>query len=386
MSSPGRASWRDWVVPGAGVLLEGFLVGRDFLARAEREEGLPRLVVSRLDGQNRMTDEHAVAFDEEAYELNLVDTSDAESPALRFSYTSMTTPPRTFDYRVPTRERALLKEKRVPGHNPENFVTRRLMAPAPDGETIPVSLLYGKDTPLDGTAPVLLYGYGAYGRSMPAAFSSNRLSLVERGFIYAIAHVRGGMEKGYRWYREGRLANKPNTFSDFIAAAEHLVRESFTRAGDIAIHGGSAGGMLIGAALNARPALFRAAVADVPFVDVLNTMCDADLPLTPPEWPEWGNPLEDEEAYRVIAGYSPYDNVKAQAYPHILITAGVSDPRVTYWEPAKWAAKLRAMKTDDNRLLLKTNLSAGHAGASGRFDYLEEIALAYAFVLTSFEE
>ncbi len=386
LASPERTSWRDLIVPGAGVLLEDILVARGFLVRAEREQGLPRLVVTELDGRKRVAHEHTIAFDEQAYELGIVDTLDAESDTLRFTYTSMTTPPRTFDYDMRTRERTLQKEKRVPGHEPARYVTRRLDAPAPDGETVPLSLLHTKDTPLDGSAPVLLYGYGAYGSSTPAAFSPNRLSLVDRGFIYAIAHVRGGMEKGYAWYRGGKLEHKPNTFSDFIASAECLIREGFTRARRIAIHGGSAGGMLIGAVLNERPELFRAAVADVPFVDVLNTMCDGELPLTPPEWPEWGNPIEDEAAYRTIAAYSPYDNVRAQAYPHILVTAGVSDPRVTYWEPAKWVAKLREMKTDDNRLLLKTNLSAGHGGASGRFDYLNEVALMYAFVLMSFDD
>ncbi len=384
LSSPGRASWRDLIVPRAGVLLEGILVARGFLVRAEREDALPRLVVAELNDHNRIVNEHAIAFDEQAYELDLVNTLDANSTKLRFAYSSMTTPTRIFDYEMHTRERTLQKEKHVPGHQPQRYITRRLNAPVADGETVPLSLLYAKNTPLDGSSPVWLYGYGAYGHSTPAAFSANRLSLADRGFIYAIAHTRGGMEKGYAWYRNGKLEHKLNTFSDFIAAAEYLVSEGITRAGNIAIHGGSAGGMLIGAVLNERPALFHAAVTDVPFVDVLNTMCDGDLPLTPPEWPEWGNPVESEAAYRTIAAYSPYDNVKAQAYPHILVTAGVSDPRVTYWEPAKWVAKLRALKTDRNQLLLKTNLSAGHGGASGRFDRLKEVSLMYAFVLTRF--
>ena len=385
LASPARASWRDLVVPVDGVLLEDVLVARNFVVRAEREQGLPRLVVAALNERNHITAEHTIAFDESAYELDLVDTLDGDSDVLRFAYTSMTTPVRVFDYDMRRRERILLKARRVPGHDPSRYVTQRLNATAADGERVPLSLLYAKDTRPDAGAPLLLYGYGAYGTSIPAAFSPNRLSLVDRGFIYAIAHIRGGMEKGYRWYRGGKLADKPNTFSDFIAAAEHLIRERFTQAGRIAIHGGSAGGMLIGAVLNQRPELFDAAVADVPFVDVLNTMCDDKLPLTPPEWPEWGNPLKDAAAYRSIAAYSPYDNVAAQAYPPLLVTAGVSDPRVTYWEPAKWVAKLRTMKTDAHPLLLKTNLTAGHGGASGRFDHLQEIALAYAFILTSFE-
>ena len=376
-------SWRDLIVPGKGILLEAFLLKRDFLVRKEREDGLPRLVVATLDAHNRITDEHSIEFTEQAHELEIVATLDWHSPVLRFGYTSMTTPPQVFDYGMRTRERTLKKAKRIPGHRPENYVTRRYHAPAADGETVPLSILYRKDTPPGNATPVLLYGYGAYGYSTPAAFSANRLSLVDRGFIYAIAHVRGGMEKGYAWYRDGKRMQKRNTFSDFIAAADYLIHEKFTRAGNIAIHGGSAGGMLIAAVLNQRPELFRAAVANVPFVDVLNTMCDDALPLTPPEWREWGNPLTDAAVYHLIRGYSPYDNVAAQDYPPILITAGISDPRVTYWEPAKWTARLRASKTDDNPLLLKTNLSAGHGGASGRFDYIKEIATLYAFILTT---
>ena len=378
-----HASWRDLVAPDKGTLLEAFSLKRGFLMRGERENGLPRLVTATLDAHNRITDEHSIEFTEQAYELEIVETFDWHSPVLRFAYTSMTTPPQVFDYDMRTRERVLKKVRRIPGHRPESYVTRRCHAPAEDGETVPLSLLYKKDTPPGDDTPVLLYGYGAYGHSTPAAFSPNRLSLVDRGFVYAIAHVRGGMEKGYAWYRSGKLMHKQNTFSDFIAAADYLIREKLTRAGNIAIHGGSAGGMLIGTVLNQRPELFRAAVADVPFVDMLNTMCDGDLPLTPPEWREWGNPITDEAVYRTIRGYSPYDNVAAQDYPPMLITAGVSDPRVTYWEPAKWAARLRASKTDDNLLLLKTNLSAGHGGASGRFDRIKEVATLYAFILTS---
>ena len=267
------------------------------------------------------------------------------------------------------------------GHDPEAYVTRRVMAPAPDGETVPVSLLYRQGTALDGTAPLLLYGYGAYGMAIPAAFYTNVLSLVDRGFVYAIAHVRGGKDKGYRWYREGKREKKTNTFTDFIAAGEYLAREGFTRRGRIVAQGGSAGGMLMGAVANLAPELFLGIIAEVPFVDVLTTMLDASLPLTPPEWPEWGNPIEREADYRNIAAYSPYDNVSAQTYPHILALAGLTDPRVTYWEPAKWVAKLRTLKTNANLLHLRTNMEAGHAGASGRFERLKEIALTYAFAL-----
>jgi len=281
-----------------------------------------------------------------------------------------------------TRERALRKTQEIPsGHDPANYITRRVMAPAKDGETVPVSLLYRKGTPLDGTAPLLLYGYGAYGMSIPASFSTNALSLVDRGFVYAIAHVRGGKDKGYRWYKDGKREKKVNSFTDFIAAGDYLARQGFTSRGRIVAQGGSAGGMLMGAIANMAPDLFLGVIAEAPFVEVRTTMLDASLPLTPPEWPEWGNPIESAEAYRTIAAYSPYDNVKAQPYPHILALAGLTDPRVTYWEPAKWVAKLRELKTGDRLLLLRTNMDAGHAGASGRFERLKEVALAYAFAL-----
>jgi oligopeptidase B len=255
------------------------------------------------------------------------------------------------------------------------------MAPARDGETVPVSLLYRKETSVDGSAPLLLYGYGAYGMTMPSGFSTNALSLVDRGFVYAIAHVRGGKDKGYRWYKDGKREKKVNSFTDFIAAGEFLAEQGFTARGRIVAHGGSAGGMLMGAIANMAPELFLGIIAEVPFVDVLTTMLDASLPLTPPEWPEWGNPIESEVDYRTIANYSPYDNVAAQAYPHILALAGLTDPRVTYWEPAKWVAKLRELGTGDGLILFRTNMEAGHAGASGRFERLKEVALAYAFAL-----
>jgi len=294
----------------------------------------------------------------------------------------MTTPARVYDYDMATRERMLRKQDEIPsGHDPADYVTRRVFAPAADGEPVPVSLLYRRDTPLDGSAPCLLYGYGAYGIAIPAAFGITRLSLVDRGFIYAIAHVRGGKDKGYRWYADGRREKKPNTFSDFIAAAEFLNQEKITGRGRIVGWGGSAGGLLVGAVANMAPELFAGIIAEVPFVDTLNTMLDASLPLTPPEWPEWGNPIKSATDYRLIASYSPYDNVRAQAYPAILALAGLSDPRVTYWEPAKWVAKLRAMRTDANLMVLRTNMDAGHGGAPGRFDRLHETAFATAFAL-----
>ena len=380
-ASPGRAHWTDLVPHRPGVLIVGFEVFAHWLVRLERENALPRIVVRDLESG----EEHAIAFEEEAYSLGLVPGYEFETDTLRFTYSSMTTPEHVFDYDMRTRERTVRKVQEVPsGHDPADYVTRRIMAPSHDGEAVPVSLLHRRDTPIDGSAPLLLYGYGSYGMSMPASFGITRLSLVDRGFVYAIAHVRGGTERGYAWYTNGKLAKKTNTFHDFIAAARALVEHGFTRRGRIAIHGGSAGGLLVGACANMAPELFHAVIAEVPFVDVLNTICDDTLPLTPPEWPEWGNPIESEAACERIAAYSPYDNVEAKDYPHIIATAGLTDPRVTYWEPAKWVAKLRATKTDDRLLLLHTNMEAGHGGAAGRFDRLKETALVYAFVLHVF--
>ena len=378
LDAPGRAAWRDWLPhePGTYVLSQLLFAGHH--VRRERVGGLPRIVVTDLESGEA----HTIAFEEEAYDLSLVPGYEFETATLRFVYSSMTTPQQTFDYDMRTRARTLRKTQEVPsGHEPADYVTRRLVAASHDGAQVPVSVLHRRTTLLDGSAPLLLYGYGAYGHTIPAAFSTNRLSLVDRGFVYAIAHVRGGSDCGYGWYLDGKLAKKTNTFADFIAAAEHLIDANYTARGRIAAHGGSAGGMLMGAVANLRPDLFAGIVAEVPFVDVLNTMCDAGLPLTPPEWPEWGNPIEDADAWRTIAAYAPYENVAAKAYPAIFATAGLTDPRVTYWEPAKWVAKLRRLKSDDNPLLLHANMEAGHGGASGRFRRLEEVAMAYAFVL-----
>ena len=381
VASPGRAHWVDLVPHRPGVLIAGFDVYARWLVRLERENALPRIVVRDLENG----EEHEIAFDEEAYSLGLAGGYEFDTDTLRFTYSSMTTPEHVYDYDMRTRERVVRKVQEVPsGHDPADYVTRRIMAASHDGEAVPVSVLHHRDTALDGSAPLLLYGYGSYGMSMPASFATTRLSLVDRGFVYAIAHVRGGTERGYGWYTDGKLAKKPNTFHDFIAAAHALADRGFTRRGRIAIHGGSAGGLLVGACANMAPELFHAVIAEVPFVDVLNTICDDSLPLTPPEWPEWGNPLESETAYDCIAAYSPYDNVEAKDYPHIIATAGLTDPRVTYWEPAKWVAKLRAAKTDDRLLVLHTNMEAGHGGAAGRFDRLKETALVYAFVLHVF--
>ena len=376
VAAPARANWTDLVAHQEGTLVLGTDVTKDYLVRLERVEGLPRIVVREwATGQ-----EHAIVMEEEAYALGLGGGYEFDTGTLRFVYSSMTTPGETYDYDMATRERVLRKRQEVPsGHNPANYVTRRLLAPAPDGEMVPVTLVHRKDVALP--APTLLYGYGSYGISLPSSFGVVRLSLVDRGFVWAQAHVRGGMEKGYRWYRQGKREHKLNTFRDFITARDFLVDQGIANADAIAAEGGSAGGMLMGVTANWAPEKFAAIIANVPFVDVLNTMCDETLPLTPPEWPEWGNPIEDRDAFERIKGYSPYDNVEAKSYPHILAIGGISDPRVTYWEPAKWVAKLRANKTDANMLLLKTEMSAGHGGASGRFDSLKEDALQYAFVL-----
>lgn len=379
IASPGMDNWREIVPHRSGRLIVDLNVYAKHMVRLEREDGLPRIIVTSFaDGG-----EHAIAFDEEAYALGMAAGFEYDTTALRFTYSSMTTPAETYDYDVVTRARLLRKRQEVPsGHNPQDYVTRRLFAPAHDGELVPVTLLYRKDTPLDGSAPVLLYGYGAYGISMPASFATARLSLVDRGFIYGIAHIRGGKDKGYRWYTNGKMKAKVNTFKDFIAAAEHLVASGLTRKGQIVAQGGSAGGMLMGAVANMAPELFLGIIAEVPFVDVLNTMLDKDLPLTPPEWPEWGNPIESAEEFDVIRGYSPYDNVGAKPYPHILAVAGLTDPRVTYWEPAKWIAKLRINSVSGNAIYLKTNMGAGHGGASGRYEALRDTALTYAFALS----
>lgn len=378
-SSP---KWTEIVEHRPGSLILSMSVFSDHLVWLERTEGLPRLKVISL----KKLDYYDIIFDEEIFDLSLFPVLDLESRKIRFSYSSLATPMEIYDYDLESRERFLLKSQEIPsGHDPKNYIVRRLIATAEDGEIIPISVVYSIKTQLDGSAPLVLYGYGSYGLSMPASFSSNRFSLIDRGFIYAIAHVRGGSDCGYRWYREGRGPKKMNSFKDFIAVAEHLISMNFTSSGRIIALGGSAGGLLVGAVLNLRPELFGGAVAEVPFVDVLNTMCDDSLPLTPPEWPEWGNPILDESAFHVINSYSPYENIDKAIYPSILATAGLSDPRVTYWEPAKWVSRLRDSQQGNSVILLKTNMGAGHAGVSGRFAKLEEISLIYAFILNIFD-
>ena len=378
VTAPGAENWSEVVSHKPGRLILSVSAYRNHLVWMERENGLPRIVIlDRTSGE-----EHAIAFDEEAYALGFHGSMEYDTDIVRFSYSSMTTPSELYDYNMTTRERTLLKRDEVPsGHNPGDYVTRRVMAPASDGELVPVTLLYRRDTPLDGTAPCLLYGYGSYGIAIPAGFNTNCLSLVDRGFVYAIAHIRGGKEKGFAWYEDGKRGKKANTFTDFIAAARFLDQQKFTAHERIVAQGGSAGGMLMGAVANMAPEAFGAIIAAVPFVDVLNTMLDDTLPLTPPEWPEWGNPVVSPDDYNTIASYSPYDNVTAQPYPPILAVAGLTDPRVTYWEPAKWVARLRELSTGEAPVLFKINMSAGHAGASGRFQRIEEVAYEYAFAL-----
>ncbi len=377
-ATPQPEHWRDLVAHRSGRLILGHNAFKRHVVWLERENGLPRILIHRIaDGM-----EHAIAFDEEAYSLGMGGALEFDTDIIRFSYSSPSTPSRTYDYNMESRERALVKEQVVPsGHDPEDYVTRRGMAPAGDGETVPVTLLHRKDTPIDGSAPCLLYGYGSYGITIPASFNSDVLSLVDRGFVHAVAHVRGGKDKGYGWYEDGKLDRKNNTFNDFIAVAEHLIQAGFTARGRIVAEGRSAGGLLIGAVVNMAPELFAGFIAGVPFVDVLNTMLDDTLPLTPPEWSEWGNPLASRETYDTIASYSPYDRISRQAYPPILAVAGLSDPRVTYWEPAKWVAKLRDHQTGNAPIMLKTFMGAGHSGSSGRFQRLEDTALTYAFAI-----
>jgi oligopeptidase B len=378
VAQPSPETWRDLVPHKPGRLILSHLCLKDRLIRLEREEGLPRIVIRDLATGT----ESSIAFEEEAYGLGLDPGYEFETDNLRFLYASMARPAETFDYDMASGERVLLKRQEVPsGHDPADYRVRRIFATAKDGATVPISLLHRADTALDGSAPCLLYGYGSYGSAMSASFRTNPLSLVDRGFVYAIAHVRGGTDKGWRWYLDGKRGKKANTFTDFIAAAEMLADAGFTARGRIVAQGGSAGGMLMGAVANMAPELFAGIIAEVPFVDVLNTILDDSLPLTPPEWPEWGDPIRDEAAFHTIRGYSPYDNVKAQAYPPILAMGGLTDPRVTYWEPAKWVARLRATMTAGGPIMLHTNMEAGHGGSAGRFDSLKEVALAYAFAI-----
>ena len=378
VSAPGYANWTEFMAHQPGHPLRGIDAYRNHLVIACRRDGLPQVLVRRLaDGATH----YIAGVDEDDFAMSPRGGREFDATTLRFGYTSLKSPAAVYDYDLDTRERTLRKQQEIPsGYDAGQYATQRILATARDGTAVPISLLYRRDTPLDGSAPLYLYGYGSYGITLEASFSVSALTLVERGFVFAIAHIRGGMEMGWDWYEKGKLLHKRNTFHDFIDCAEHLIAEGYTAAGRIAAAGGSAGGMLMGAVVNERPDLFGCVVAHVPFVDVLNTMLDDTLPLTTMEYNEWGNP-NDAEYYRYMRTYSPYDNVRAQDYPPLLVTGGISDPRVTYWEPAKWVAKLRTAKTDANPLLLKIHMDSGHAGASGRFERIKEVAEEYAFVL-----
>jgi len=370
-------NWKEVIPHRADVLLEGIDVFKNFLVVTERKDGLLQIRVRNLTSGA----EHYLNFGEPAYAAYLGENPEFNTSTLRYNYTSLTTPNSTYDYNMDTKEKKLMKQQEVVGgYNPQDYVTERIYATARDGVKVPVSLVYKKGFNMDGTAPLLLYGYGSYGFSTDASFSSNRLSLLNRGFAFAIAHIRGGQEMGRQWYEDGKMMKKKNTFNDFIDCGEYLISQKYTTKEHLYAQGGSAGGLLMGAITNMRPDLWHGIVAAVPFVDVVTTMMDESIPLTTNEFDEWGNP-KNKEAYDYMKSYSPYDNVEKKAYPNLLVTTGLHDSQVQYFEPAKWVAKLREMKTNNNLLLLHTNMEAGHGGSSGRFDYLKDVALQYAFLL-----
>jgi oligopeptidase B len=377
MEKPERKHWQEIIPHRDDVYLGDFELFKDYLVLEERTRGLTQIRIVPWSGG----EDHYLQFDEPAYRASLGANLEFDTVTLRFEYTSMKTPQSIYDYNMATRQKALLKREEIlGGFDPDHYMTERLFARANDGTEIPISILYRKGMERDGRSSLLLYGYGSYGLSIDAAFASPRLTLVDRGFIFAIAHIRGGQEMGRQWYEDGKLLKKKNTFEDFIACAEFLIREKFTSTEKLFAMGRSAGGLLVGAISNMRPDLFKGIVAEVPFVDVMTTMLDASIPLTTGEYDEWGDPNQ-KEYYEYMLSYSPYDNVERKAYPAMLITGGLHDSQVQYWEPAKWAAKLRELKTDDNRLLLKTNMEAGHGGASGRFRRHHETAFSYVFLL-----
>jgi len=370
--------WEEFIPYEKVNLILDFILLKDWLVRLERTEGSENIIILNLNNKNQ----HKISFNEEAYNLSLDHGYEYETDTFRYSYSSPTTPKSVFDYDCKSKKQELKKTQEVPsGHNKDDYICKKIFATAHDNEKIPITILYKKGVKLNSNNYLLLYGYGSYGISIPSNFSTNRLSLVDRGIVYAIAHIRGGKEKGYEWYENGKLLNKKNTFLDFISCAEKLCEDKYTSPKKIVAQGGSAGGLLMGYIANERPDLFLGIIAQVPFVDICNTMLDEDLPLTVTEIPEWGDIKNDKKSFLYVKSYSPYDNVKKQNYPHMLVTGGISDPRVTYWEMTKWVAKLRENKTDNNLLLLHMNMTAGHSGASGRFDYLKEIAMEYGFVL-----
>lgn len=376
LDKTGIENWKEVIPHRKDVLLEGVDEFKDFLVVSEREKGLTQLNIRDL----KTGDAHYLDFGEAAYTAYTTANMEYGSTVLRYSYTSLTTPSSTYDYNMTDRKKDLLKQQEVlGGYKVEDYKTERLYATAKDGTKIPISLVYKKETKKDGSAPLLLYGYGSYGASMDPTFTSTRLSLLNRGFVYAIAHIRGGQEMGRQWYEDGKMMKKKNTFTDFVDCGEYLIEQKFTSKGHLYAQGGSAGGLLMGAIINIAPGLWNGIIAQVPFVDVVNTMLDESIPLTTNEFDEWGNP-KNKKAYDYMKSYSPYENIEAKSYPNLLVTTGLHDSQVQYFEPAKWVAKLRATKTDNNLLLLKTDMEVGHGGASGRFDYLKDIALNYAFL------
>jgi oligopeptidase B len=384
VDDPRRKFWREVIPTRPNVMLAAADVFQSHLALLEREDGLPYLRIVDLPhaAPNALDNSHRIEFNEPAYNASLGANLEFAASQLRFHYESLVTPRSVFDYDLQNRERILRKQQPVlGGYDPAQYVSERLHATAQDGTRVPISIVHRRDTPRDASAPLLLYGYGSYGISIPASFNSNRLSLLDRGVIFAIAHIRGGGELGKPWHDAGRMHKKRNTFTDFIACAEHLIAAEYTSSQKLIIEGGSAGGLLMGAVTNMRPDLFRIVISHVPFVDVLNTMLDASLPLTVGEYEEWGNP-QNAADYFYMKSYCPYTNLERKAYPTLLVKTSLNDSQVMYWEPAKYVAKLRTLKIDSNPLLLKTNMGAGHGGASGRYDYLREIALHYAFLLT----
>ena len=378
-TSYSRNNWSDFVAYQNDNLILDFIILKSWIVYLQRHEGLNQIIIHNVNTEQS----HSIKFEEEAYDLSLFGQYEFDTDWIRFSFSSPITPKSIFDYNCSTKEKSLKKIQEIPsGFNSDLYSCKRFLCPGHDGAQIPLTVFHKKDLLLDGTNPLLLYGYGSYGITIPDSFSTNRFSLLDRGFVYAIAHVRGGREKGQEWYDDGKLLKKKNTFLDFISCAEFLCEKKYTAPKKIIAQGGSAGGLLMGYIANERPDLFLGIIAQVPFVDICNTMLDEDLPLTVTEIPEWGDLKNNKEAFNYIRSYSPYDNVKKQDYPHMLITGGVTDPRVTYWEMTKWAAKIRDYKTDNNLLLLKMNMDAGHSGASGRYDYLKEVALDYIFCLT----
>ena len=378
-SDPSMKNWKEVIAHSPEVMIEDIDAFANFFVVTERAQGLPRIHVIDL----KTNKAHDLSFPEPVYTASLGANREYDTHVLRYNYVSFVTPSSVYDYDMRTRKSTLLKQQPVlGGYDPAKYASERVYATAADGTKIPISLVYKKDLKRDGSRPMLLSGYGSYGIPSNVSFSSQRLSLIDRGVIYALAHIRGGGEMGKAWHDQGKMMNKKNTFTDFIAAAEHLVREKYTSKDRLVITGGSAGGLLMGAVTNMRPDLFKAVVSYVPFVDVMNTMMDATLPLTAGEWEEWGNPVQSKEHYAYMKSYSPYDNIEAKAYPTMLVRTSLNDSQVMYWEPAKYVAKLRAMKTDKNPLLFKINMGAGHGGASGRYDALHDTAFDYAFILT----